>query len=357
VNSPLRSCPSVGAPSGAMLLPYFKGAKGFHSPPATESLFFAWPKKSNQKKGHPTLAPYAQSLCSRCARLLRGSLTVHPWTDIELAHIVWAILRTTPAQPRRDRGDPLSAHRARQSESALIRLRHLLPMHGRRKIRDEGTRTREFLLSLLRRMRSDRAPYVAAKWWRNCPKGGSHGCEPVGCQSKDGLSANPGAASRSLRTGGPETAISGWPSLWSLSLGHARESDSLAGRRVKIRHGCRAPKDDCMDAGGTTPWTGEVERRLEQPSRATQDDCMDAGGRATLGAVAEQLPSVLRIRKEHCATACPEAAKNGDYVRKKERDKSSSSQKTIPPNPSHRRRWQHARHHPRRPMPGTSHRY
>ncbi len=35
----------------------------------------------------------------------------------------------------------------------------------------------------------------------------------------------------------------GWPSLWLLSLGHARESDSLAGRRVKNRHGCRAPKE------------------------------------------------------------------------------------------------------------------
>ncbi|WP_292435930.1 HD domain-containing phosphohydrolase, partial [Methylobacter sp.] len=78
-----------------------------------------------------------------------------------------------------------------------------------------------------------------------------------------------------------------------------------------------AVADDCMDAGGTTPRTGEVELRLEQQSRATQgavaeveqcreqllraptvgalddagaiaDDCMDAGGRATQGAVAEK---------------------------------------------------------------------
>ena len=32
-----------------------------------------------------------------------------------------------------------------------------------------------------------------------------------------------------------------------------------------------AMQDDCMDAGGTTPWMGEVERRLEQPSRATHE--------------------------------------------------------------------------------------
>ncbi|MDI1277403.1 ATP-grasp domain-containing protein [Methylobacter sp.] len=46
-----------------------------------------------------------------------------------------------------------------------------------------------------------------------------------------------------------------------------------------------------VKSGGTTPWTGEVESRLEQRSRATQgaiaDDCMDAGGRAMQGAIAE----------------------------------------------------------------------
>jgi hypothetical protein len=39
---------------------------------ASESLFFACSKKSNQKKEHPTLAPYAQSLCSGYARQLDG---------------------------------------------------------------------------------------------------------------------------------------------------------------------------------------------------------------------------------------------------------------------------------------------
>ena len=53
----------------------------------------------------------------------------------------------------------------------------------------------------------------------------------------------PGVALRSRRAGCPETAVSGWPSLWLLSLGHTRESDSLARRRVKPRHGCRAPQE------------------------------------------------------------------------------------------------------------------
>ena len=74
----------------------------FHSPPASECLSLAWPRERHQREGHPTLAPYAQSLCSRYARLLRGSPTVHPWTGVELAHIVWAILRTIPPQSRRE---------------------------------------------------------------------------------------------------------------------------------------------------------------------------------------------------------------------------------------------------------------
>jgi len=82
---------------------------------------------------------------------------------------------------------------------------------------------------------------------------------------------------------------------------------------VNERHGRRkylsfSLRDDCMDAGGTSPWMGEgttawmqeVEPRRErrprtmqeQLSRATPgavaDDCMDAGGRATPGAVAEK---------------------------------------------------------------------
>ncbi len=102
-----------------------------------------------------------------------------------------------------------------QSQSALIRLWHLLPPSGRRKInsRCESTRSREFASSWLRRMRSDRGPYAVAQWRREGPQGGSQGCEPVGCQSMDGLSANPGAAARSRRAGCPQTAASGWPSL------------------------------------------------------------------------------------------------------------------------------------------------
>ena len=52
----------------------------------------------------------------------------------------------------------------------------------------------------------------------------------------------PGVALRSRRAGCPETAVSGWPFSWLLLFGHAKRSNSLAGRRVKSRHGCRAAK-------------------------------------------------------------------------------------------------------------------
>jgi hypothetical protein len=220
---------------------YVRKEQSFHSPSASALLSLAWPRESRQREGHLTLAPCAQSLCSRYARQLRGSLTVHPWTGIELAHIVWAILRTIPTQPRRDRGGPLSAHRARQSE-------------------EQSQSVREPAPSWLRTMRSRWGPYAAAQRRRRGPKGGSQEREPVGCQSMDGLSDNPGAAARSRRAGCPETAVSGWPSLGLLSLGQARESDSLAGRRVIPRHGCRAPKDDCRDAGGRATQGAVAER-------------------------------------------------------------------------------------------------
>jgi hypothetical protein len=97
------------------------------------------------------------------------------------------------------------------------------------------------------RMRSEWAPYAAAQRRRKGPKGGSQGCEPVGCQSRDGLSDNPGAAARSRRAGCPETAVSGWPFSWLLLFGHAKRSDSLAGRRVINRHGCRAAMRRALD--------------------------------------------------------------------------------------------------------------
>ena len=116
-------------------------------------------EKVSKEKATPTLAPCAQSLCSRCASALRGSLTVHPWTGIELAHVVWAILRTVPTHARRDRGDPMSAHRARQRNSQSS-----APCAS----------SHEPALSLPRTMRAHRVPSIAASVRRRSPQDGPH---------------------------------------------------------------------------------------------------------------------------------------------------------------------------------------
>jgi hypothetical protein len=213
-------------------------SKGFHSPSASELLLFAWSKRSNQEKDHPKAV-----VSGHPALRLRGRASGFA----DSTSVCWQRTGRDPSRPPcgpflRPAATAYGARLARilraraksqsQSQSALIRLRHLLPPSGRRKIRSKSEAAsaglRESASSWLRRRRSDRGPYAVAQRRREGPKGGSQGCEPVGCQSRDGLSANPGAAARSRRAGCPETAASGWPSLWLLSLGHARESDSLA---------------------------------------------------------------------------------------------------------------------------------
>ena len=71
-------------------------------------------------------------------------------------------------------------------------------------------------------------PLGAARTRRKKPAGWPAGCRPVRCQAMDGLSANlrSGLAQSAGFTGRPRPR--GCPSLWLLSLGQARESDSLA---------------------------------------------------------------------------------------------------------------------------------
>ena len=189
----------------------------FHSPQASESLSLAWPRESNQREGHPTLTPCAQSLCSRYAGLLRGSPTVHPWTGVELAHFLWATLRALPPQSRRDRGAPYSAHRARQSNSEEPEAK---PKPKRKRARNCFVFAAHDALS--------QGPLSGGEVTEESPQGGSQGCEPVWRQSTDGLSTNPGVTSRTRRAGARRASLWGGLLFGYSSLGHARESDSLA---------------------------------------------------------------------------------------------------------------------------------
>jgi hypothetical protein len=221
--------------------------QGFHSPLASELLLFAWPlrrrsgansaagpqgggqepgvrerrhcaagaartaqparraegRSPESREGQPTLAPCAQSLCSRCASPLRGSLTVHPWTGIELAHLLWATLRAFPAQPRRERRDPLSAHRARQSNSPSSAFGTFSRLAG------EGGSTANTKActcrKLLRLGCAGCAVNGAPMQWRSgagkARRVGAMDCAQLAASTWMCCQPTPGAAARSRRTG------------------------------------------------------------------------------------------------------------------------------------------------------------
>ncbi len=187
-------------------------------------------RESDLEKGHPTFAPCAQSLCSRSASLLRGSPTVHPWTDVELAHIVWAILRTIPSQPRRDRGDPIARIVRAKAKSPLIRpVGHLLPPCGRRKCQRNVEAAGNRLCLGCAGCAVNGPPMQRQRDAGIGRKVGAMDCAQFDASPGTDCRRTPAVALRSRKAGCLETAVSGWPSLWCLSLGHARERHSLAG--------------------------------------------------------------------------------------------------------------------------------
>ncbi len=187
-----------------------------------------------------------------------------------------------PATAQRDSGGSLTAHPCAGSELGAIPCAHpagypsaALPLHrGPIHCASCAAKTKQvparigfgfgsrFCAQDARYM----GPLDRGETAEELSEGWPTGSGPVRRQSTDGLSANPVAGSRTRSTGTVRRARAwGWPSLysgllpyalrasyavraapaaqWLLSLGHTRESDSLAGRRVKVRHGCRATKE------------------------------------------------------------------------------------------------------------------
>jgi hypothetical protein len=75
------------------------------------------------------------------------------------------------------------------------------------------------------------------------PQGGRQGRLPLFVRAGSPVE-KPGPASRTRRAGCPQSAASGWPSLWLLSLGQTRESDSGSGRRPKHAAGGTLAKNE-----------------------------------------------------------------------------------------------------------------
>ena len=89
-------------------------------------------------------------------------------------------------------------------------------------------------LLLLRQDAARMGPLWCGEGAQEKPAGWRAQCAPVRCMYMDVHSANPVAPSRTRRAGCPESAPPGWPSLWLLSLGHTRQSSSLANGERKL---------------------------------------------------------------------------------------------------------------------------
>ena len=196
--------------------------KSFHSTASSGSLSLIGQRESHQRESTPGAAPRAlRARGSLRFSALWGRSTVHPCTD-------------------RECGDP-SPHPCGpcpQSLRCSARLRGTQDQEPDQKRDQDQKRSRHstlvafcFLLFASgfcgRECRPNGAP-VGRRVGVGKPAGWRARCAPVRCVHKDVHSANPVARSRTRRAGCPKSAPPGWPSLWLLSLGHPRESDSLA---------------------------------------------------------------------------------------------------------------------------------
>ncbi len=189
-------------------------------------------------------------LPSDCAKELRGWLTVHPCTGSQLARIPASHPAGFPTFLRRYIGAPGSAHRARQSEQQSQSqspphppCRAPSPAAREKGIQEQSQSLRGSASSLLRTMRSDRGPYVAATWRRESPQGGREGSRPVRCQHTDVLSAN--LRSRVAQSQGrmPGDRCIGVAFLWAMFLWPHKERWLARPEASEKRHGCRAPQE------------------------------------------------------------------------------------------------------------------
>jgi hypothetical protein len=272
--------------------PYFSRARSFGARhpcrvftrlPASECLSLAWPRESHQREGHPK-AEVSGLLPSDSASGLRGfadstSVCWHrtgrdpsrppcgPFLRPDATAYGTLVARILRAKTKA-KGKAPSATAPCVALNGCSRRRSTSPIHGVvppasmqsssafgtfSRTAGEGSSNAKAGAELqvcvfLIRFGCARCAVDGPPIQRQCDAGiarrvGARDRAQFGASPGMDCRRTPGVALRSRRAGCPETAVSGWPSLWLLSLGHARESDSLAGRRVINRHGCRAPKE------------------------------------------------------------------------------------------------------------------
>jgi len=172
-------------------------------------------KESNQRNT-PPVARSPGILPSDSARLLRGSLNVHPCTCSERARVVRALLRTFLRSLAAPQGAPFGRHPAAEAKtlsdfSTANDFSHCVVAIVRVETW-RGTKSRERLL--LRQDAAQMGPLWRGERVEEKPEGARAGCARGRCAHMDVRSAPPGTRSRSRRAGCPETALLGVCFFW-----------------------------------------------------------------------------------------------------------------------------------------------
>jgi hypothetical protein len=281
VISPCRVGSTVGAPSGAMLLnvvgrpavlkhaPAERGIHAGYSLASRRASHFSLraQRKVTKRKSTPIQRSPGILPCDSAQRL-RGCLTVHPWTGSQLAripasHPVDLFSAATPPH----RGPIYYASCAAKTKRFSARFGFGFGFGSCSCSCFDAHDARY------------RGPLDRGETAEELSEGWPTRCGPVRCQSRDGLSANPGAGSRTRSTGtvrrarvrggllfayfllatqekvgrSPKASESSALPIFVEHRSTVKESDSLAGRRVIRRHGCRAPKERAL--GEQSHWT------------------------------------------------------------------------------------------------------
>lgn len=189
-------------------------------------------RKVTKREATPMARPPGILPCG-CAGGLRGFSTAHPCAAEKLARIPASHPSDFPPPTRHAIGAPEEqrASCAHFSEKPQPRQRPV------RRRQSAGLMLSPFRRAAATRVRAGcallcRGPLGAASGWRTSPKGGRQDVGQFFVRA-GALSKNPATRSRTWRAGCPEGAPSGCPSLWLLSLGQARESNSVPGRGSK----------------------------------------------------------------------------------------------------------------------------
>ena len=177
---------------------------GFERPPAPESLFSAWPEKSNQKRGHPgwRLPGVLPGKSVRRGRAFRAGSCPR-----EKALPSMATPAVRPDRPRLTAAQ--GPHKSRRASCA--------PEAEARAPQARGL----CFMPLLLRAGSAllyAGPLWRGGWAKESPQGGRHGCRPVFRRDRSPVEKprSPPAHPEGRMPGG--RAIGGAVSLWLLSL-------------------------------------------------------------------------------------------------------------------------------------------